>query len=369
MAGRSSRGDGARRAVRVAVVGCGAVACAVHLPLLGRMPGVRVVALVEPDEERRVFGQRLAPRAAAAPDLDAVLERTDVDAVIISSPTACHAAHALAALQTGRHVYLEKPLASTLADGRAVHAAWRRAGVVGMMGFNYRFNPLVRRLRACLAAGAVGEVVAVRTTFTTALDAVPAWKTRRESGGGVLLDLGAHHIDLVRMLLGAEVTGVRASLRSRHAEDDCALLDLQLATGVPVQSFFAFGTSEADRLEVWGERGALRVDRSASLDVEHLAPRRGRAARVAETVRAIAGWRRIPFVLEKLRSPLHEPSYRAALEHFAAAVRGDVIAEPDLTDGLASLAVIDAAERAARTGAAVAVTPIENPEEAAWSRA
>jgi predicted dehydrogenase len=307
-----------------------------------------VIALADPDDTQRVLAHRLAPAAGTFSDADALLDEA-IDAVVICSPSACHAAHAQAAVQRGLHVYLEKPLATSLAEGVHLCDAWRRAGVVGMMGFNYRFNDLIGRLRAQVRLGAVGAVVAARTTFC-APGMLPSWKQRRETGGGVLLDLGSHHIDLIRFLLEREIRSVRATLWSRLTEEDCALLELELEGGGRVQSLLAFGAAAADRIEIHGEDGRLTVDRSVSWDVEYEPERVGPAARLRRVARRLGTLGRVRFALDKLRSPLHEPSYRMALERFLAAIRGEARGEPDLNEGLTCLAVVEAAERSAHCG-------------------
>ena len=349
--------------IRVGIVGCGAIARAVHLPLLGRLPGVRVIALADPDDTQRGLARRLAPAAGTFADAGALLDAAAIDAVVICSPSGWHAAHAQAAVQRGLHVYLEKPLATSLAEGVQLCEAWRRAGVVGMMGFNYRFNDLLGRLRAQVRLGAVGPVVAARTTFCAPSGMLPSWKQRRETGGGVLLDLGSHHIDLIRFLLERKIRSVRAALRSRHTEDDCALLELELEGGAQVQSLFAFGAAAAERIEIHGEAGRLTVDRSASWDVEYepggVSPSiRGRIARRIGTLR------RIGFAIDKLRSPLHEPSYRIALEQFVAAISGSTSCQPDFDDGLTSLAVVEAAECSARCGREIEIHDVSLTPEA-----
>jgi predicted dehydrogenase len=343
--------------IRVGVVGCGAIARAVHLPLLAQLPGVRVAALADPVESQRASARVLAPAAAVFEDADALL-RAPLDAVVICSPTGCHAAHARAAVDRGLHIYLEKPMATSLADGVVVRDAWHGAGVVGMMGFNYRFSELTGRLRAHLQRGTVGSLVAARTTFCSGPGAIPKWKQRRESGGGVLLDLGSHHIDLLRFLLEREIRSVRATLWSRSTEEDCALLELKLEGGSRVQSLLAFGVAAADRIDIYGEWGHLAVDRSGSWDVEHESAQGGIAARLTSIKQRVGTLGRVRFVLDKLRSPLQEPSYRRALERFVESIRGVGRGEPDFDDGLACLAVIEAAELSARCGQEVEIRDV-----------
>jgi predicted dehydrogenase len=344
----------AAAAVRVALLGCGWSAGQIHLPILLGLRAVTVVALAECDRELRATACRRARNAAALDDYRDALARDDVEGVVVCLPTALHAEAAIAAFAHGKHVYLEKPLATSLVDGDRAIAAWQSAGTVGMVGFNFRYNRLYHSARQHLEAGAIGDLVAARSVFSVRKRDLPAWKTRRRSGGGVLLDFASHHVDLVRFLFGREVVSVFAKLRSRQSEDDTLLLELELAGGLPVQSLFSYAAVDEERFEIYGEAGKLTVDRSRCQDVLVTRPGRddARFDRLAHAVRSLS---RAPYVLEKRRTPGHEPSHRSALLRFADAIRGRAHGSPDLHDGLACLEVLMAAERSARTGRSVDV--------------
>ena len=178
-------------ALRIGLIGCGHMGRNVHLNNLRRLPQVNVVALAEPAAELRQAASQQAPGAAAFADYRELLERPEINAVVICLPNALHAEAATAALQTGRHVYLEKPLAINLEDGRKLLATWRDSGLVGMIGFNYRFNPLHQEVRRYLQTGQLGELVSVRSVFTTTPRRAPEWKQnegkrrRRAAGCGL----------------------------------------------------------------------------------------------------------------------------------------------------------------------------------------
>jgi myo-inositol 2-dehydrogenase / D-chiro-inositol 1-dehydrogenase len=220
------------------------------------------------------------------------------------------------------------------------------------MGLNYRWNRLYRNARRQIDAGRLGEVVAVRTVFSIAGRALPAWKRSRADGGGALNELGSHHVDLVRYLFG-EIAQVKADIQSRHSEADTAFVQMQLESGLVVQSLFAFGIADEERFEIHGREGTLIVDRSRHQDVRFERPGR-RWRRLRRAAHALAQVVHAPYVLEKRFVPGHEPSHRIALGRFVAAVAGDERSvEPDLDDGYACVAVIDAAERSARERRAV----------------
>jgi predicted dehydrogenase len=161
--------------VRIGLIGCGQLARGVHLPILATLAGARVAALADPDGAQLAAASKIAPGAATFAGARQLLASADVDAVIISTSNAFHAECALAALDAGRHVYIEKPLALSVAQGRAVLDAAAARKLVAVMGFNYRFNPLYRRVREIVRSGTLGQVVAVRSVFTKKSTDVPAW--------------------------------------------------------------------------------------------------------------------------------------------------------------------------------------------------
>jgi predicted dehydrogenase len=169
-----------------------------------------------------------------------------------------------------------------------------------------------------------------------------------------LLDLGSHHLDLIPFLLGARVCEVFARSRAGRAEADTASVDLRLDGGVVAQCLFSWSSVEEDRVEVYGEKGKLAIDRSASVDARISGPTR-RLGRLRDLAEAMRFATRPGYLVRKLRSPLAEPSYAVALGHFVAAARTGTPATPDLEDGYQSLAVVIAAEESVRRGESVAV--------------
>lgn len=306
------------------------------------------MALADSDPQRLQEAKERAPEAIAVAQYHDLLAMPEVEAVLICLPSALHAEAAVAALERGKHVYLEKPLATTLADACAVLAAERRAGVTTMIGFNLRFHPLFQAAKQHVQAGRLGALVGVRSVLTAGVSSLAPWKQRRESGGGVLLDLASHHIDLVHFLFEQRVQEVSAEVWSQRSEDDSAMLHLRLADGLRVQSFFSLHTVEEDRFEIYGQTGKLAVDRHWSVDVEMTQAGAG-VSRKKLLSRSLRSLTRSPFALEKIAAPRREPSYHTALEHFVMAVRAGQSASPNFRDGYRSLAVIAAAEEAAQT--------------------
>lgn len=349
--------------LRLGVLGYGSLVQGIHLPVLRRIPNVTVTAVAEPDAARRESAQRLLPGAFTTPDWREVIGREDVDALLIALPNALHAPAAVAAFGSGKHVYLEKPLATSAAEGETILSAWRAApGCVGMMGFNYRFNPLYEDIRQRIAGGEIGELVGVRSAFATpAANALPEWKRKVATGGGALLDLASHHTDLLPFLTGKPITEVSALQLSQRSEQDSAVLNLRLGADGPLaQVFVTLCAIDDDKWEFYGQTGKLSVDRYESFEVRYSPPRRQDVSRVARIGQGMRSLPNLSYLLRKRRSVGHEPSFRMALAHFVSAARGAAVSSStavasDLADGLRSLTVIEAANESFRTGKVISL--------------
>jgi predicted dehydrogenase len=250
------------------------------------------------------------------------------------------------------HVYLEKPIATSLGDARAVLDTHERSGRVGAIGFNFRFGKGHQRARQRVQSGALGTLAYAHSTFTASPRELKAWKKTRD--GGALLNLGSHHVDLIPYLLGAPITEVYATLRSQHSQEDRAMLQMQLEDGPVVHSFFSMSAATTDQLTVIGEEGRLVLDRyDDRLTVSGSAIEYSRPKRFAREVQSF-----VEGVGSLLRRP-GEPSFRLALEAFVRSIRTGEMHSPTLLDGYRSLAVLIAAERSATLERPVAVSEVE----------
>ncbi len=214
-----------------------------------------------------------------------LLERDDIGLVDICTPGDSHAEIAIAALDAGKHVLCEKPLATGVAEGEAMVAAAERAaagGVKAMVAFNYRRVPALAFARELIAAGRVGEIRHVRAVYLQDWIVDPefplVWRLQAEhAGSGALGDIGAHIVDAAQFLLGEDITGVSgltetfieerplpdASARGPVTVDDAALFVARFAGGA-VGTFeatrFATGRKNGLAIEVNGSLGSLRFD-------------------------------------------------------------------------------------------------------------
>ncbi len=377
-----SAGPGTSGPLRIGVIGCGVIAYWSHLRILRRLPGAQLVAAADPDPLARRRAHQLT-RVPMHESTDELLARADLDAVIISSPTADHARSALAAAQAGKHFYLEKPIAAEVSDARAVVSAATGNGVIGRLGFNRRCHPVFEQARSLLSAGSIGPVLNVQSVLTepVELDTMAAWRRSRAQGGGVLLDLASHHLDLLRWLLKCEIREVLGRTQTASSEQDSAWLRMTMGagvdsaveghvvggvaagvdsdskTGVEITSYFSYRAARADTIEIIGENGILRLDRHRTMISLRRARRFGYGVRSAMVMpsRAALSWR-----MARLLRPSLESSYRRALSSFVAACRGEPDELATLVDGLRNLETIEAAERSAALGHAVRLEPQSN---------
>jgi predicted dehydrogenase len=250
--------------IRLALVGCGAIAEWHATAIRAAAPRVRVTACVDPSAERAaMLAERTGGRACAS--LDDVIVGDLADAVAILVPHHLHEALALEAFRGGRHVLLEKPMATTLEACGRILAAARAAGTVFMLAENAQYWPGVVRATALLAEGAIGELVTARAWSCTPPSGqffqgeLPWRLSLAAAGGGVALDAGSHFLRPLRLWCGelAEVVAVTARrdpaievetlcrALCRFASGTVASFDALLATlpGTAVPRFQLTGTT------------------------------------------------------------------------------------------------------------------------------
>lgn len=334
--------------LRVGIIGYGDHAQKVHAKILMNLRSVKLVGIAEPDFNRQVKARRRVPSANIFSDYVELLKSQALDAVFICLPPALHAPAAIAAMENHQAIYIEKPLALDMRDAKAMTQTWRDTGVVAMIGFNYRFHPLYQSARKFAQAGGVGKILYAHSVFSMPLRNPTRWKQIQAGGGSALLELGSHHIDLIRFLFEQEITRVFAQTESLESEADQTTVEMELGNGVRVQSIFSLRSIAEERFEIYGTAGKLTVDRFLDDDLEFTNSARDRA-RYDRTVHAVRAFSRSLYTNAFSRGSRLDPSYHAAITQFAAAVRGDQVDYPDLDDGSESLRVTRAARWSAET--------------------
>ncbi len=246
-------------------------------------PRVAQKVLVGRDSSQVQEAARQFGWAESATDWRPVLERDDIAIVDICTPGHLHAELAIAALEAGKHVLVEKPLANSVDEARlmaAAAAAARTRGVQSMVAFNYRRLPALALARRLIAEGRLGEVRQVRLSYLqdwlSDEGAPMSWRLRKETAGsGALGDLASHAVDQVLFLLGTPVVSVSGTVNTFVATreggrgpepvtvDDAAWATLRLGSGAVASlevSRVATGRKNSLRIEVFGSRGGLLFD-------------------------------------------------------------------------------------------------------------
>lgn len=327
----------------------------------------------------------------ASTDWRAVVNRDDVDIVDIVTPGHTHAEIAIAALEAGKHVLCEKPLANSVEEAQQMVLAADRAresGALAMVGFTYRRVPAATFARDLVARGAVGEIRQVRAQYLQDWLSDPnaplTWRMdKSKAGSGSLGDIGAHAIDLAQFITGTTLTTVSGMLETFVTErptmgeaqglsgkagagrgpvtvDDLALFMGRFTSGA-VGSFeatrYSTGRKNALRIEVSGDKGAVLFDLEDMNAVQYYD---------ATAPSTEQGFRRI-FVTEGEHPyvsawwpPGHMLGYEHGFTHqvrdFVTAIAAGEQPTPSFEDGLQVQRVLDAVERSANTGSAWTTT-------------
>jgi myo-inositol 2-dehydrogenase/D-chiro-inositol 1-dehydrogenase len=339
--------------VRIGVIGCGVIAYWKHLRLLKNMPEAQLMAAADPDASARERAKRLTGVDVYS-DAGELLARSDIDAVVICTPTNLHAELGIAAARARKHFYIEKPVATNSSDADCLLEAVREAGVAVAVGFNRRCHPNLRQARDLIAKGELGAIRAVLSTFCVPLTpaTMPPWKVSRSTGGGVALDLVSHHADLVPWILQDRVVEIDARIQSRSTEDDEAWTAMRMQSGIEARSFFSLH-GHCDIMEFIGERGTLRMDRFRPSLSLRLPRRFGYGVRSAfiPANREVLAWRAL-----RLVQPSYDPSYGNALSDFVRNLPNAPAHTAGLEAGLRSLRIVLAAEESSRTGRPLTVS-------------
>ncbi|WP_232527941.1 Gfo/Idh/MocA family protein [Microbacterium suaedae] len=287
-------GEQARATLRVAMIGYGFMGAA-HSQAWRTAP--RVFDLPRAVEMSVIVGRNEdAVQAAAskwgwreaATDWREVVARDDIDVVDIVTPGHSHDEIAIAALEAGKHVLCEKPLANTVEDADRMAAAARGSGAIAMLGFTYRRVPALTRARDLIAQGRIGAVQQVRAAYRQDWlvdpEAPLSWRLQKDqAGAGALGDIGGHAVDLVQFLTDQQVTTVsgvvdtivkrrpveteRIGIAGRGGDeygdvtvDDVAIFTGRLEGGA-LAAFeatrFATGRKNELTVEISGEKGAI----------------------------------------------------------------------------------------------------------------
>jgi predicted dehydrogenase len=350
---------------------CHAMAYGAVRAVYGDVPVVERVALCDVDPGHAAASAATFGFARSTTDWRELLADPDVQLVSITSPNGLHREMAVAALEAGKHVWCEKPMALTLDDAQAMAGAAARSGKATALGYGYLQNPALQEARRLIAAGAIGAPVDFRGSVDEDYMADPgllwSWRLKRkEAGLGTLGDLTVHLVSLARALVG-EIESLTAMVDTVYAEralpgggaakvenDDIAHALVRFAGGARgtlASSRIAHGRKNGLRVEVHGSTGMLWLDSERMNELNLF---------VAEGEPAGRGFRRI------LSGPLHGDYGRLCpapghglgfnelkvieLGELLKAVRGAPARVVDFAEGLRIERVIHAFVRSAESG-------------------
>jgi predicted dehydrogenase len=291
-------------------------------------------------EKRNAFAAKYGCRAAAS--YESILDDPSIEAIVNTTPNNVHLETTRAAARAGKHVFLDKPIANTIADGRAICAACRESGVVLAVGYQRRRESQFRWIRREIDAGTFGKLVNAEANISRdrlgKID-LGSWRyTADGMPGGVMLQIGIHYIDVLEYLLGPvkAVSAMLAQLVLPGDNPDVASLVLEHANGAlsTVNASYA-SASEYYVMNVYGKEASAFYDLHQGLRF---------LKRGAE--------RSEPVATPKIDAIADE------LEEFARAVRGEGRPEMSGERATASLAVIRAGIHSAREGRRVAVADV-----------
>ena len=258
-----------RRAVRLGFLGVGWIGRN-RMEAMLAVDGVEAAVMADPSADTLEAARRAAPEAQVCADLDDMLTHP-LDGVVIATPSALHAAQAIRCLDHGLSVFCQKPLGRTGAEAAAVveaaHHADRRLGV----DFSYRSTRAMQAVRHVVQSGELGRVYAADLTFHNAYGPDKPWfYDPALSGGGCMMDLGVHLVDLALWLLGADVNSVRGQTFSqgrpgppRTEAEDFALAQMSFLTGAEARLAcswrLAAGQDAVISVAVYGSEGAVEM--------------------------------------------------------------------------------------------------------------
>lgn len=250
------------------VLGTGTVARLAMIPALARLADtradMRLLAVASQDQAR---AQALAaahniPRAYGS--YSALFDDPEISCIYLALPNHQHGEWTKRAAAAGKHVLCEKPLARNVAELDAMAAACQMAGVRLMEALMYRFHPRMERVRALLAAGAIGPVRSVEAAFCFTLTDEANYRWQPEQGGGALLDVGSYCVDAARELMGAEPDAVSAQASyAPGGVDEEVTGQLLFAGGRIARITGSFRAGERQSIVIQGEDGALEVPHPA----------------------------------------------------------------------------------------------------------
>ena len=319
------------RRLRWGVLSTAAIARVKVIPAIQKGAHCDVVAIASRDEGRgaRVAGELGIPTVHAS--YEALLADPQVDAVYIPLPNHLHATWAIAAMEAGKHVLCEKPLALSVTDAERMIAVAERAGVHLMEAFMYRLHPSWVAVRELVSSGRIGTITAVQSWFSYFNDDPQNIRNSLDSGGGALYDIGCYSVNLSRMLFGSEPTGVEGIVVRDPMNGTDVVTSGILRFGNGLATFTCSTRAEDDqRVHIYGTAGRISIEIPFNIPPD-------RPTRIFVTA---GGDPPVAPLTETLTFPTADP-YTVEADAFAAAVLEGRPVPVAPADAVANLRVIE----------------------------
>jgi scyllo-inositol 2-dehydrogenase (NAD+) len=343
--------------IRIAVIGLGRMGRFYAQTLAALGPRVELYAVADPDPRARAAVQTELGLTRAFDRPEAVLGLSEIDAVVVASPTSTHADVLIAAATAGKAIFSEKPLALSLAETHAALAAVERAGVVLQVGFMRRFDPAYRQAYESIGAGQIGRPVTFKGVGRDPT-CPPLEYANPASSGGLVVDMGIHDFDLARWLMSSEVERVSAEGTLLACDElkgvgdiDNAVINLRFESGaignVDLSRNARYGYDV--RTEVLGDAGAVIVggiSQPAVNGVQVLTPA---APQPDQT----------PFFVRRFAA-----AYTAQIDYFVDCLEHGRPPAVGGKDALAAFEIAHAATLSWQTGRPVALAELRSPASA-----
>ncbi len=251
--------------IKWGVIGCGGIADRRTIPGMMLSDSVELVAVMDTNKEVAQKCKEKYGAKYAFDNFEDVLSIPEIDAVYIASPVFCHKEQAIKAAQAKKHILLEKPVALTVADAEEIKKVCEENNVKISIGFLMRFHGYHQKIKEIIAEKKIGDIVSMRGQFTCWYpDIEGAWRQKKElSGGGALVDMGIHVIDLMHYISGLKAVEVAAFNQTQtfgYEVDDSSNLIMKMDNGsvAYVESNFNIpDAASVAKLEIYGTKGSI----------------------------------------------------------------------------------------------------------------
>lgn len=338
------------RSVRVGLLGCGRIAEIAHLPAYRTLRKAQLAAVADASIDRaRSLAERFRVGAYFS-DPMRIMEDKDIEAVDICLPTSLHSKFIMLALESGKHVFCEKPMGLSTKEADTIISKAEKSGLRLMVGYNHRFEAPFERIKEMVDSGLLGNLISMEFKYAKYGEPEryrpPSWRGDPEKGGGVLMDFGCHKIDLMKWYAGraTKVSAMAAHHLGADAEDTAQLI-MNFENGslgaLSVSLVCPTHLSELDTAQLYGDRGAARFSSEHKKELEVYL----RGALLGRT----SGF-------TVLGVPSRQSSYASEIDAFIESIIQDK--EPPITarDARDVIAIVEAARASIAKGVAVEVS-------------